>query len=299
MEDHITVFKNEAIEALNIRKESTIVDATLGAGGHSREILRKLGTGGVFVGIDADTTAVESFTAGYDTEVSSVEMHLAVGNFRHIDSIFRTFNIDEADGILADLGWRMEQMSGNGKGFSFRVDEPLLMTFGNPETYAFTAADIVNGWEETDIANVLKGYGEERFARRIADAIVAYRKTEVISSSVQLADIVEAAVPHFYRRGKLHPATRTFQALRIAVNDECEALKEFIDASVQLLAPKGRLVIISFHSLEDRIVKRSFREAKEKGTGTIVTKRPLTPTQTEQKNNPRSRSAKMRILEKK
>ncbi len=294
MKNHVTVFKDEATEALVVAKDSTIVDATLGAGGHSNNILGQLGKSGVLVGIDADKDAIDAVSL--DTTAASV--HLRVGNFRDINSILSELNIEAVDGVMADLGWRIEQMGGNEKGFSFRVDEPLIMTYGDPEKYPFVARDIINDWTENDIKNVLKGYGEERFSGRIARAIVENRSIEPIETSEALCEVIRGAVPGFYRKGKIHPATRTFQALRITVNDELDAIKDFIFKSVELLAPSGRLVIITFHSLEDRVVKHAFRQLKDDGYGFLPVKKPILPSREEIVRNPRSRSAKMRIFEK-
>jgi 16S rRNA (cytosine1402-N4)-methyltransferase len=192
----------------------------------------------------------------------------------------------------------MEQFSGNGKGFSFQVDEPLIMTFGDPKDYIFTAATIVNEWEEENIKNILKGYGEERFSGRIANAIVKAREVKSIETTFELVEIIKEIVPAFYRNGRLHPATRTFQALRIAVNDEFRALEDFIKESMLLLNPGGRLAIITFHSLEDRIVKHHFRNYTHDHGGVVLTKKPITATLEELQSNPRARSAKLRIFEK-
>jgi 16S rRNA (cytosine1402-N4)-methyltransferase len=293
MEQHITVLKKEAVEGLDITPEATIVDATLGSGGHAKAILEHLGEKGTLIAIDADASAIESFDAKKRATV-----HLVHRNFRDIDVVLRELNIENADGILADLGWRMEQFAGGSKGFSFLVDEPLHMTFGNPEAYPFTARDIVNEWKEEDIKNVLKGYGEERFAGRIARHIVEARAMSPIETSGELAEVVWQAVPGFYRIGRIHPATRTFQALRIAVNDELDALEVFIRKSADALKAEGRLAIISFHSIEDRIVKRTFRELQSEGRGTVLTKKPIMAGDEELRLNPRARSAKLRIFEK-
>lgn len=296
MQTHITVLRDEAVEALAITPSSTIVDATLGSSGHARRICDTLGAGGTFIGIDADALAVEK---GKEVLASAdATVHVYQGNFRELNSILDHLHITQVDGILADLGWRMEQFSGNGKGFSFQVDEPLVMTFGDPARYTFTARDVVNEWEEENIAQVLSGYGEERFARRIARAIVEAREVAPIETTSALVEVIQNAVPAFYRNGRLHPATRTFQALRITVNDEFEALKLFIAQAMMRLAPQGRLVIITFHSLEDRIVKHLFRTYAEDNVGNVITKRPIAPTQEELLRNPRARSAKMRIFEK-
>lgn len=292
---HITVLKHEAVEALNITPNSVIVDATLGSGGHANAILEKLGEGGTFVGLDADQTAIDAFDAQPN---EGVAVHFLNRNFRDIDNALHELNIQNVTGILADLGWRIEQFEHGGKGFSFRTDEPLLMTFGNPKDYPFTAKVIVNEWDEEVLRNILKGYGEERFAGRIARHIVEARTIKPIETSFELASIVEGAVPHFYKLGKIHPATRSFQALRIAVNDELEALEEFIKKSVAALAHGGRLAVITFHSIEDRIVKHAFKNLQTEEMGTVLTKKPIMAGDEELHSNPRARSAKLRIFEK-
>ena len=293
---HKTVLRGEAVEALAIKNSSIVADATLGACGHAESITSKLDAHGTFVGIDADSVAIAN---GKELlKASTCTMHLEVGNFRNIDSIFTQLHIPKADAILADLGWRMEQFSGNGRGFSFNVDEELLMTFGDPKDYPFTAKDIVNDWKEEDIKNVLKGYGEENFSGRIARAIVEAREIKPINTTFELVKVIEDVVPGFYRRGRIHCATRTFQALRIAVNDEFDALDEFIRKSIELLSAGGRLAIISFHSTEDRIVKHLFRNYTHDHVGEVLTKKPITASREELLVNPRARSAKLRVFEK-
>lgn len=283
------------MEALNIKPDSIVVDATLGAHGHADLIIEKLGKKGTFIGIDADPLAVENATC--ELKGTAIKI-LHVGNFREINSILKINSINRADAILADLGWRMEQFSGNGKGFSFQIDEPLLMTYGNEEEYPFTARDIVNDWDEESIDNILEGYGEERFHGRIARNIVEARENASIETTHDLVEIVKRAVPTFYRNGKINPATRTFQALRIAVNDELRALEDFLRKSIESLEEDGRLAVITFHSLEDRIVKHTFRSFAHDGRGIVITKKPIVPTREEIRDNPRSRSAKLRIFEK-
>ena len=298
MKTHITVLEKEAVDALKLDliKEATVVDATLGAGGHARHITAALGKGATFIGIDADPIAIQEAKEVFkDTACTT---HLVVGNFRILHKQLVLLHIERVDAILADLGWRMEQFSGNGRGFSFLVDEPLIMTFGDPQTYSFVARDIVNEWKEEDIANVLKGYGEERYARRIARGIIAAREHALIETTAQLVAVIQDSVPAVYRRGRIHPATKTFQALRIAVNDELDALSEFIEQSVTALKEGGRLAIITFHSIEDRIVKQLFRTYTRDQIGTMVTKKPVIPSDEEIRENKRSRSAKLRIFEK-
>ncbi len=296
MQKHITVLTEEAVNALAINESSIVVDATLGAGGHAQKIVARLGKQGTFIGIDADQSAIHGAEELLTHALCST--HLTVGNFRNLDSILDLLHIQKIDAILADLGWRMEQFSGNGKGFSFQVDEELLMTFGDPKEYSFTARDIVNTWEEQQIVSIIRGYGEERFAGRIAKQIVEERETAPIQTTFDLVHIIEHAVPNWYLHGRIHPATRTFQALRIAVNDEFEALELCIRKSIERLNPTGRLAIISFHSLEDRIVKHLFRSLAHDHIGTVITKKPITASPEELAQNPRSRSAKLRIFEK-
>lgn len=284
---------------LNLKKDSVVVDCTLGSGGHAREILNILGTDGTYVGIDVDKTAVADNASLQSTEGPRVL--LVEDNFRNLSSILDRLQLPAVDAILADLGWRMEQFNGEAgepRGFSFRRDEPLSMTYGDSGAYPFTAYEIVNDWQEEDIANVIYAYGEERASRRIARAIVDARAEEPIVSSQQLAAIVEAALP---RRGghiRIHPATKTFQALRIAVNDEFDALRELLQAGFQMLAPQGRMAIISFHSLEDRIVKETFRTYTRDQKAVLVNKKPIEASQEALQENPRARSAKLRVIEK-
>jgi 16S rRNA (cytosine1402-N4)-methyltransferase len=289
---HVTVLLREAVAALALTPQSVVIDATFGAGGHSQAIASRLGKGGTLLCIDTDPTA---FAVGLPKSLATV--YHAVGNFRQITDLATQHGLPPVHAILADLGWRSEQFAAGGKGFSFQVDEPLAMTFGEPDTYLFTAADIVNTWSEDSLADVIFGYGEERAARRIAAAIVAARAQAPIVTSGQLAQIVVTAVPP--RRGaRIHPATKTFQALRIAVNDELGALQDFLDGAWSLLAPQGRLSVITFHSLEDRIVKRQFRSWHTTGHGELLMKKPVVPVDEEIASNPRARSAKLRTISK-
>lgn len=305
---HVPVLLHETIAGLAIRPDATVIDATLGSGGHFFAILEKLGPEGTILGIDVDKTAVDQVRKKLHVKIAGGKAHcarvlFATGNFRDIAKLAKEQGITEADAIIADLGWRIEQFSGDatvggGKGFSFTADEPLQMTFGDPASYPFTAANIVNSWREEDITTILKNYGEERYARKIARAIVERREGGKVETSIELAEIVSNAVPAKYRRGRIHPATKTFQAFRIAVNDELDALKEFIKNAVTLLSLKGRLAVISFHSIEDRIVKQSMHHLEEEGHARRITKKPVTPTDEEIRNNPRARSAKLRLIEK-
>jgi 16S rRNA (cytosine1402-N4)-methyltransferase len=292
---HITVLKSEATRSLNLNPDSLVVDATYGAGGHGELICSELGKDGVYIGIDADPLALEASKLKDNPSIKPT-VHLVNDNFVNLKDILRSLHIKEVNAILADLGWRTDQFTDGGKGFSFNSDEPLLMTYGDADKYTFTAGDIVNDWDEENIADIIYGYGEERYSRRIANAVVEARRNSPITTAGQLADIVAQAIPG-QGRGKIHPATKTFQALRIAVNDELQVLQKFIDEGLALLAPGGVMSIITFHSLEDRIVKLKFREHAQTDDFTLLLKKPLEPSREEILANPRSRSAKLRVIQ--
>ncbi len=294
---HITVLKKEAVELLGLSPEGIVVDATYGAGGHAEEICSHLNHKGTYIGIDADATAFEE--SFLNTKEGGPKFHLAHSNFAKISEVVRSLHIQNVNAILADLGWRTDQFTSGGKGFSFSSEEPLLMTYGSAEDYLFTAADIINGWAEEDIANVIYAYGDERYSRRVAKAIVAARKITRIETASALAEIVAGAIPGSgQHKNRIHPATKTFQALRIAVNDELKVLETFLDEAVSLLARGGVLAVISFHSLEDRQVKLAFRELAKTGYYEILTKKPIVASKEELAKNPRARSAKLRGLKK-
>ena len=299
---HITVLAEEAVNALNLKSGSVVVDATLGAGGHAREILKHLGKDGIYIGIDADESAIDM--QQLLSKETKATVHLLHANFRDIRKELLKLGILKVDAILADLGWSTDQFEVENKskfqdkGFSFKYNEPLLMTYGDPREYQFTAFDIVNDWDEENIANIIYGYGGERYSRRIAGGIVEARNKTSIKTAEELAGIIGKAVPAAYRRGKLHPATKTFQALRIAVNDELGALEELLKDGFEALKPTGRMAIISFHSLEDRKVKETFKKYQRDQIGKIITKRPIKAEREEILNNPRARSARLRIIEK-
>lgn len=290
---HITVLKNESIAVLPVERTGVIVDCTYGGGGHSEAILKELSAESTLVSLDVDPTAL-----GSSTSTDPRHIHLTA-NFRDIVDIAAAHKLTPVIGILADLGWRSEQFEASKKGFSFAADEPLLMTFGDPAAHVFTAHDVVNTWEEENLADIIYGYGEERAARRIAKAIVTARASKDITTAAELAAIVSEAIPRAVVRSlRIHPATKTFQAIRIAVNDELGALKDLLQDGFNLLAPGGRLAIITFHSLEDRLVKHRFRALAHDHKATLVTKKPIVPTAEEVATNPRARSAKLRVIEK-
>ena len=274
-----------------------VVDATLGAGGHSSAIANILDGEVTIAGFDLDLDALDiaKKTVG-TTGAKFIPIH---ANFRTMESALREKGISEVQGVLFDLGISSMEIGESGRGFSFKYDEPLLMTLQNPiEEDTLTARDVVNSTREEELANIIYEFGEERFSRMIAKAIVEARRKQKIETTSQLVAIISNAVPAFYRKGKINPATKTFQALRIYVNDELGAVKEGLQGAWNILAPGGRIAVITFHSLEDRIVKNYFKELP-KEEATIITKKPIAPSRTEVVANPRSRSAKLRIIEKK
>lgn len=289
---HRTVLLHESLDILNIRPDDVVVDATLGGAGHARAIAGLLGSKGTLIGIDADPDALMRAEEALKDAVCRVI--LVEGNFRDMESHLGKHGIRHISKALFDLGWSGYQLVA-GRGFSFLSDEPLRMTYGAEAL--LTAEVIVNTWSEETLAQVIAAWGEERFSRQIAQAIVRARKERPLRTSRELADIIVRAVPTFYRRGRLHPATRTFQALRIAVNDEMNALNDGLRAAWNHLQPNGRLAVISFHSVEDRAVKHLMQEFVESG-GERLTKSPIPSSREEIRANPRSRSAKLRCIRK-
>jgi 16S rRNA (cytosine1402-N4)-methyltransferase len=297
---HVPVLLKEAIDFLNIRRGGTYIDATLGLGGHSYEIAKRLGAPGHLIGLDKDPAALElarerlvvsrqPSVVRKEDDWPSVE--LLHKSFAEIANGQRPGSID---GILADIGISSLQLADAARGFSFQAEGPLEMRM-NPHS-ELTAEQVVNQFDERELADLIYEFGEERRSRRIARAIVRSRP---IRTTVQLADVVSAAArPMNQAERRIHPATKTFQALRIFVNHELDDLRELLRAAPQLLKPGGRLVVISFHSLEDRIVKDAFREGVKQGHYRLLTKKPVTASEEEIDRNPRSRSAKMRAAEK-
>ncbi|NUQ57400.1 MAG: 16S rRNA (cytosine(1402)-N(4))-methyltransferase RsmH [Candidatus Paceibacter sp.] len=299
MEMHIPVLLNETISGLNLKPGAVAVDATINGGGHSSKILEAIGENGVLLGIDRDEKVLEELKRKTSGERLWQNAKLAVGNFRELDGLMDSFGIAKADAFLFDLGMSSVQIDESGRGFSFQKDEPLLMTMkSNPEHGDLTAREIVNDWREEELENIIRTYGEERFSRRIAANIVRRREIKPIETTLELVDVIRESVPGFYRRGRVNCATRTFQALRIAVNDELNAAKEGLEKAWDRLNIGGRAAAISFHSLEDRIVKNFFKEKALLGEGALIDKKPITASEEERLSNPRSRSAKLRIIEK-
>jgi len=293
-EGHRPVLLHEALELLEIKADDTVVDATLGGAGHARAIADSLGTNGTFVGFDLDHDAIKRSQIALADAKPTV--HLVEANFRNVKSELEKLGIAHITKTLFDLGWSSYQLD-SGRGFSLKSDEPLLMTYSTAEG-ALTAATIVNEWAEESIADVIYGWGEERYSRRIAKAIVERRIVKPFTTARDLAEVIYAAVPPRYRFGKIHPATRTFQALRIAVNDELGALVDGLRGAWQSLAKGGRIAVITFHSIEDRLVKQTFKAWEETGEGERITRKPVAPSLEELKENPRARSAKLRVIQK-
>lgn len=306
---HKSVLLKESIDFLKLKPGAVVVDATLGGGGHGRTILEKIGEDGKLIAIDVDENTIENFRKYLKPEVGNII--LAKGNFSDIKNILGGMNVLAVDGILADLGYSSAQMEDGSYGLSFSKDAELDMRLD--KSLQLTAKEIVNKYSEKNLERILRDYGEEKFAKNIVKKIIECRKTKPIEKTAELAEIIKNAVPEKYKRAKIHPATKAFQALRIEVNQELENLKKFIPQAIEALNPKGRLAIISFHSLEDRIVKNIFREnargcicppdfpqcrCGNKPKVKIITKNPVTPDPGEIKENPRSRSAKLRVCEK-
>lgn len=296
MQKHTTVLLHEAIEGLNLNAGDTVIDATLGLGGHTEMLADVVGKTGTVLAFDLDQNAINAAKKRLSDKKTTI--HYVHGNFRDMDMYAKELQITQIHGILFDLGWNATQLE-SGRGFSFMRDEPLVMTLQDtPEEDAVTAETIVNTWSEQDLVDIIRTIGEEQFAKRIVQAIVRERTQERIKTSGQLAQIVHDAVPVFYRNRKTHPATKTFQALRIVVNNELSTLTTALEKSIALLSQKGRIAVITFHSLEDGLVKRLFKQQVQAGTIALVNKKPLTPTKEEITSNPRARSAKLRIIEK-
>ncbi len=294
---HKSVLLEAVLDGLMLKENDVVVDGTLGGCGHSLSICAKLGSDGVLIGLDQDSAVINRAKKAFEGVKPKVILHIA--NFRILDEVVRGEKITKVDKILLDLGFSSDQLDYSGRGLSFLRDEPLLMTLTDEVNQnRFTARDILNTWEEENIATIIKEYGEESFAKKIAKAIVKSRINKSIETTFDLVEIIKSATPSWYHHRKTHPATKTFQALRITVNDEIEALKEGLLNGFNVLAPNGRMAVISFHSLEDRLVKHFFRERVLLEQGKIITKKPIIPERLEIQENPRSRSAKLRIIEK-
>ena len=282
---HVSVLLHTAVDTLSLSSGDCAIDATGGSGGHAELLAQKIGKKGKLLVLDQDGDAITRLNEQFS---SLPQVLIRKTNFRHIKEVVEELSLPPAQAILFDLGVSSEQIESSGRGFSFLRDEPLLMTQGDDE-HIFTAMDIVNTWEEQNIADVIFSYGEEPAARRIAKALVTARRGGLITSSRTLAHIVEGAKGG--RHGRIHPATKTFQALRIAVNDELGALKEGLEGAWNALGRGGRIAVITFHGIEARIVKGFLKEKKKEGLCTILTRHAFRATRAEVLANPRARSA--------
>lgn len=294
---HIPVLLKETVDALNLKAGDIVLDGTLGGGGHTEEIVKRLGDRVKIIGLDLDKDALKR--ADDRLAMLPHDTKFVVSNFQDADTVLDKLNIIHIDSVMLDLGISSFQLEVAGRGFSFMKDEPLLMTMKkNPDDEDITARDIVNTWKEETIADIIYAYGEEKYARKIARAIVAHRAIKLFETTKDLSDVIVATIGKAYGRLKIHPATKTFQALRIAVNSELASVENAIPMIFNRLKSGGRMAIISFHSLEDRIVKQAFKKLIDEGVATGITKKPITPSIEELKDNPRSRSSKLRIIQK-
>ncbi|HEX8974429.1 MAG TPA: 16S rRNA (cytosine(1402)-N(4))-methyltransferase RsmH [Patescibacteria group bacterium] len=312
---HKTVLLKETIEALDLKPGMIVVDATLGGGGHSLEVLRKIGEKGKLIAFDRDVDAIRRFEKRLEVGAAGVfgkeNVHIFHDNYSVLKDSLASIGISSVDAILADLGISSDQLADEQRGMSFQSDAPLDMRMD--QTKGITASGVVNTYAEQELARILKEYGDEQYARAIAKNIVAEREKAPFESTSQLVALIERSVPPAYRHKKIHFATKTFQALRIEVNQELESLKSFLFQAVEILKPGGRLAIITFHSGEDALVKHTLREnargcicppefpvcqCGRKPLVEIITRRPIVPSEDEVVENPRSRSAKLRVVRK-
>ena len=295
---HIPVLLSEVIDGLSISPTDVVVDGTAGGGGYASRITETLSAKGMYIGIDLDSLALARTEAKIGK--TKAKTALVLDNYRNLAAIAQSLGVTAIDKFVVDLGLSSDQLETSGRGFSFQREEPLGMTFTHlPGSDAVTAYDAINGWEEENLADVIYGFGEDPFSRRIAKRIVLARSERPIETSWELAELVKDAYPARLRNGRTHPATRTFQAIRMAVNDEMGSLQEGLQGAKGLLREKGRIAVVSFESVTDRMVKQTFQEWAREGEMEIITKRPIIAGEAETKQNPRARSAKLRIIAKK
>ena len=304
---HKSVLLEETIEGLNIKPDGIYVDGTLGGAGHAREVCKKLSAKGRFIGIDQDQDAI---IAASERLAPFKQATVIRSNYCYMVSELAARGINKVDGILLDLGVSSYQLDNEERGFTYRVDAPLDMRMDQRRTQ--TASDIVNGYEEKELYRIIRDYGEDKFAKNIAKHIVAARQVKPITTTGELTEIIRESIPMKMQVKSGHPAKRTFQAIRIELNRELDVLRDSLDGMIDILDDGGRLCIITFHSLEDRIVKTIFRKNEnpctcpsdfpvcvcgKKSKGKVITRKPILPGETEMEENPRSKSAKLRIFE--
>lgn len=306
--NHKSVLLNEVIESLNIKADGYYVDGTLGGGGHALEVVKRLGSGKL-IGIDRDSDAIKAATQRLNDYINNVI--IIRDNYVNIENILKRENIDKVDGIYIDLGVSSYQLDTAERGFTYRFDAPLDMRMDDRNE--LKASDIVNDYSESELFHIIRDYGEDRFAKNIAKHIVEYRNKKRIETTFELVDIIKASIPMKIQVTGGHPAKRTFQAIRIELNKELEVLTDSLDVMIDLLKPGGRLSVITFHSLEDRIVKQAFKKAESpcvcpkkfpvcvcgnKSKGRVITRKAILPSEEELEENSRSKSAKLRVFEK-
>lgn len=305
--EHKSVLLNEIIKNLSIKEDGTYVDATLGGAGHALEVCRRLSEKGHFIGIDQDEDAIESSKLRLKDYMDRVD--IVKSNYVNIKNILESLNVDKVDGIYIDLGVSSYQLDNAERGFSYRFDSALDMRMD--KSLDITAQDIVNDYSEQELYRIIKNYGEDIFAKNIAKHIVIARKEKRIESGLELVEIIKRAIPKKFQITSGHPAKRTFQAIRIELNRELEVLENSLETMIDLLKPNGRLLVISFHSLEDRIVKNIFKRCENpctcpknfpvcvcgnKSKGKVLMRKPILPSEEESEANPRAKSAKLRIF---
>ena len=304
---HIPIMLEEVIEGLDIKPDGIYVDGTLGGGGHSYEIAKRLVSGGRLIGIDQDEAAIKAAGArlsGFGDRVTIVR-----SNYAQMVSVLQSLGIEQVDGILLDLGVSSHQLDNAERGFSYMEDAPLDMRMDRRQEK--TAGDIVNFYSQAELTRIIRDYGEDKFAAKIAAKIIGFRENKLIETTGELAEIIKSAIPMKYRLTGGHPAKRTFQAIRIELNRELEILEESIEGMLDILSDRGRMAVITFHSLEDRIVKSAFKKAEspctcppdfpicvcgKKSKGFVASRKPLIPSDEETERNPRAKSSKLRIF---
>ena len=304
---HIPIMLDEVIEGLDIKPDGIYVDGTLGGGGHSYEIAKRLVSGGRLIGIDQDEAAIKAAGArlsGFGDRVTIVR-----SNYAQMVSVLQSLGIEQVDGILLDLGVSSHQLDNAERGFTYMEDAPLDMRMDRRQEK--TAGDIVNFYSQAELTRIIRDYGEDKFAAKIAAKIIGFRENKPVETTGELAEIIKSAIPMKYRLTGGHPAKRTFQAIRIELNRELEILEESIEGMLDILSDRGRMAVITFHSLEDRIVKSAFKKAEspctcppdfpicvcgKKSKGFVASRKPLIPSEEEMERNPRAKSSKLRIF---